>query len=219
MSFVSPLFSAFASHRFGRRVLPLFTVVALCISAVAAHAVTWTVTSTADSGTGTLRAAMLSAVSGDTIQISATGTITLASALPIMGQSVTILGPGANALTISGAGQYGVFAVNGPTVSFSGLTIANGRGLGGSTGYGGAILIYGGTVTVNNCAFSGNSTTYSGGAIYNQGALTVTNSSFINNSVSSTPVGGQWGGAISSFAGTVTISNSTFAGNSDYGEQ
>ena len=213
MSFLPPLFSALASRRFVRRVLPLFTVVALCLSAVAARAATWTVTSTADSGTGTLRAAMSSAVSGDTIQISATGTITLASALPIMGQSVTIQGPGANALTISGAGQYGVFAVNGPTVSFSGLTIANGRGLGGSMGYGGAILIYGGTVTVNNCAFSGNSTTYAGGAIYSQGTLTVTNSSFINNSISSTSAS-QFGGAISNSSGPITISNSTFVGNS-----
>jgi CSLREA domain-containing protein len=68
----------------------------------------------------------------DTITISATGVITLASALPAIFQEVDIVGPGAGVLTISGASLYRVMQVNaGTRVSLSGVTIANGSMLGG----------------------------------------------------------------------------------------
>ncbi len=48
----------------------------------------------------------------DTITITATGVITLSSALPAIFQDVDIVGPGAGVLTISGASLYRAMGVN-----------------------------------------------------------------------------------------------------------
>jgi hypothetical protein len=82
---------------------------------------------------------------------------------------------------------------------------------------GGAITISGGNsvgvfsvntgvnFTVQNLTIAnGNNTNGSGGGIYNYGTLTVTNSTFSGNS----------GGSISNYAGTVTVTSSTFLDNS-----
>ena len=72
---------------------------------------------------------------------------------------MTITGPGASSLTVSGAKAYDVFTVNsGTTVSISGLTIANGNS---GSSYGGGIL-NNGSLTVSNSTFSGNTATSSG---------------------------------------------------------
>src|SRR6266404_5567953 len=65
-------------------------------------AATITVTSTGDSGAGTLRQAILDANSGDTINFSlaANSTITLTTAELLINKSLTISGPGANLLTV-----------------------------------------------------------------------------------------------------------------------
>ena len=72
-----------------------------------AQAATFTVTSLNDSGTGTLRAAMMSAGSGDTIvfQPGLTGTITPTSLAPAIATNLTISGPGPGVITITGSGQ------------------------------------------------------------------------------------------------------------------
>src|SRR3982074_3142343 len=66
------------------------------------RAATITVTSTGDSGAGTLRQAILDANSGDTINFSlaANSTITLTTAELLINKSLTISGPGANLLTV-----------------------------------------------------------------------------------------------------------------------
>src|SRR5438067_8122538 len=65
--------------------------------------ITITVTSTADSGAGTLRAALASAANGDTIDVSGvTGTILLTSGELLVTNSVTILGPGPASLAVNG---------------------------------------------------------------------------------------------------------------------
>jgi predicted outer membrane repeat protein len=180
-----------------------------------AHAIlpSCTVSSTADTGaSGTLRYCLTSPTSGLVITISARGTITLASALPAISTNLTINGPGANQLTISGNNAYQVFIINSGTVGISGLTIAN--GLAPSNGYGGGIS-NGGTLTVTNCAFSANVTNNgsnnvpSGGAIYTTGTLNVSGSTFVNNSATSGS-----GGAIYINSGTTTVYNSTFVSNS-----
>jgi hypothetical protein len=72
-----------------------------------AQATTFTVTSLNDSGTGTLRAAMESAGSGDTIvfQPGLTGTITPTSLAPAIAANLTISGPGPGVITITGSGR------------------------------------------------------------------------------------------------------------------
>jgi len=72
-----------------------------------------TVTTTADSGPGSLRAALSNAATcpGSTITFSVTGTITLASRL-LINQAVTISGPGYSNLTISGGGATRIFFID-----------------------------------------------------------------------------------------------------------
>ena len=75
----------------------------------AAGAATFTVTTTDDSGAGSLRQAILdanAAAGADTIDFGpgAAGTITLASSLPHVTDDVDIVGPGAEILTVDGAG-------------------------------------------------------------------------------------------------------------------
>src|SRR5262245_5818039 len=137
-----------------------------------------TVTSLADSGPGTLRAAIQSADAGShtdtyTIGFAVAGTIDLQSSLPDLNNSISIQGPGAASLTIERAAGVSSFAASivtvdaGQTAGLSALTIANGnvtRGGGGITN--------GGTLTVTNCALLNNSAGI-GGAIFNTGSLTV----------------------------------------------
>lgn len=228
--------------------LPGAALLAVCLLALPATGYaqkTWIVTSLNDivysnpdctSGAGStcpLRTAidMATAENNDTIKFAPglMGTIVLNPYYGTLNvqKSVSIVGPGANLLAVSGMGRNSVFAVeSGVTAQFSGLTIADGNAGGGGNprwgqpgyfGAGGAIYIYpGATVTVNNCAFTGNtaagtsSPEFGGGAIYNAGTLTMNNSTLSRNSAS--PAGA--GGAILNYLGSMTIINSTFYGNS-----
>lgn len=171
------------------------------------------VTTAADSGTGSLRAAITQANSSGLEDIgfpsSFRGTITLGSSLPELTGQINIAGPGAADLTLSGGGSSSVGSVltisSGVQVSLFGVTIANGNAING-----GGMLNHG-TLTVTNSAFTSNSTPGSfGGAIENTGTLTVANSTFSANSCGNT---GGAGGAIDN-SGTLAVANSTFSGNS-----
>ncbi len=166
---------------------------------------TFTVTNTNDSGFGSLRDAIANAASGDTINFSlaSPATITLASTLSI-NTSLTISGPGASNVAISGNNALQVFSISGgTTVTISGVTIENGNF--GGYPFGGGIA-NGGTLTLTNSIVSGNSGSYIGGGIYNYGTLTLTNSTVSGNSAS------YYGGIYNQ--GTLTLSNSTVSGNS-----
>jgi len=97
-------------------------------------AATLTVNSTSDNNDGiwgnehdTLREAISHASPGDTIQFSTTGTITLTSTLPTIAKDLTIAGPGAALLAVSGNHTCRVLMISGGTVSISGLTIRDGQ--------------------------------------------------------------------------------------------
>ena len=143
-------------------------LVAGILSTSGARAATLLVTSTADSGTGSLRAAIASANSGDTIQFQVGGTITLASELPVITKTITIDGNGNNPV-ISGAGTYRPFFIGdagttGATyaVTLKNLSITNavaqggtGSAAGGGAGLGGAIFVSSnGALTLANVAVS-----------------------------------------------------------------
>jgi len=201
-------------------------------------AATWTVTNTSDkaTNTGSLRYALSQAQNGDTIVFSLPNhsIIKLTSQLTIA-TNVTISGPGASSLAISGT--FGVYPS--ATATISGLTIKNGKITNAGvltvsdTTFSSSSLGNGSnaTLTVNNSTFSGNSATYGGGigngdfstatvsnstfsgisgsAIGNNGFMTVSNSTFSGNSAT-------YGGAIYNIdeGAAVTVSNSTFSGNS-----
>src|SRR5512147_1309825 len=95
------------------------------ISLASPLATTWVVTSSANSGAGTLRAAIATAVPGDTITFASDMTITLSSEL-VISQSLTIDGE-AHAVTVSGNHATRVFNVTGGNVTFAHLTIADGN--------------------------------------------------------------------------------------------
>jgi hypothetical protein len=175
---------------------------------------TLTVTSTADSGPGTLRAALASAANGDTIDASGvSGTILLTSGELPVSNSVTILGPGPANLAVNGNAASRAFNISGTAVTIAGLTITNGMASGSfPANCGGGIYTGPGTLTVSNCAFSVNSAGFGGGIFGNHSILTVSACTFNGNSVVDGG-GGIFNNAVYGGA-TLTISNCTFSGNS-----
>ncbi|HMX24411.1 MAG TPA: Ig-like domain repeat protein [Blastocatellia bacterium] len=152
-----------------------------------------------------LRDAIAKAAAGDTINFSVTGTITLTNGQLDITKNLTIDGPGAAQLTISGDSTSRVFFMtSGNTVLIQDVTIANGN----SSTLGGGIS-NNGTLTLNNCTLSTNRATNGGGGVYNQGSLTITNCLLSGNS---SPTGS--GGGIFTIAGLTNISGSTFTNNS-----
>ncbi|HEX6738256.1 MAG TPA: right-handed parallel beta-helix repeat-containing protein, partial [Vicinamibacteria bacterium] len=124
------------------------------------------------------------------------------TALPTITQTLTITGPGAARLALDGGQASRLLEIAaGVTANVSGLTLRNGRVMGGD---GGAIL-NAGTLSISACVFSGNAVTANGGAVRNSGSLMVTGTAFSTNSA-------QNGGAIYSSV-SLQVSNSTFEGN------
>ena len=188
-----------------------------------------TVTNTNDTGVGSLRAEILAASSGDTINFSVSGTITLGSPLPAIAVDLTIDGIG-RAITVDGANTFQIFTVNlGSTVNLQNLTIAHGNAQNILQGEHGGGVENKGTLTVTNCTFSHNTAGLGGGAIDNVGTLMVISSTFsgnnapnaggidnfdmamVSNSTFSGNIGDNGGGMVNN--GTLTISSSTFSGN------
>ena len=184
------------------------TVFALILyTALPGMASTITVTSLADDGSpGTLRYAIVNANSGDTINFAkqVSGTITLTQGQLEINKNVTISGPGASSMAISGNNSVEVFAISqGITATISGVTIAN-----GSAANGGGVYNNGGTLTLSDCTLSGNQASgYGGGIFNNKGMLTLTNCTLAGNAA--VRGGGIWNGNSS----TLNVTNSTLSGN------
>src|SRR6185369_8844707 len=83
----------------------------LIVVTASTQAATITVTSAADNGPGTLRAALTNVANGDTINFSITGTITLTNGELLVTNNVTILGPGPTNLAVNGNANRRVFHV------------------------------------------------------------------------------------------------------------
>jgi hypothetical protein len=179
-----------------------------------------TVTTTSDSGAGSLRAAITTAngtAVADTIRFGpdVRGTIVLGGTqLSITGE-LTIEGPGARALTVSGDQASRVFSVAaGATVAISGLTIANGAAFAG--GDGGSTSATGGTGGTGGAGGGGipggagggggagvgtgtAGAAQTGGGIENRGTLTLTEVAVMGNRVAAgdggdaTAIGGRGG--------------------------
>jgi len=174
---------------------------------------TFNVNNADDSGMGSLRAALANANDGDRIYFlpSLNGqTITLTSGELLVNKSVTITGPGADQLSISGNDANRVFHISsGKNVTISGLTITH--GFPAPDFKAGGIYNDHATLTLSNCTVTNNSTVFlgSGGGIFNDGGtLTVSKCTISDNSAFPGA-----GGGIYNWAGTVAISNSTISGN------
>lgn len=189
---------------FWRR-LSLVGAFVLGASATEAHAATYTVSNLNDSGAGSLRQAIQKAnakFDADTIVFASNvrGTIALASELTLS-EGVTITGPGAKVLTLSGQHKTRLFNVSNSISTISGLTLTQ-----GSAPFGGAIFNQS-SLNLNDVLFTDNQAigapgekgttgdiggpggmgtrgeTARGGAICNIGTLTIRGATFAGNSV------------------------------------
>jgi hypothetical protein len=157
-------------------------------------------------------------------------TITLTSPVALSEPSgpETIVGPGANVVTVSGNKAVEVFDVHesGVIVTLSGLTISDGSAnSGGGIGNSGMLAVTactisgneasdgggidnGGVLSVSNCTIAGNFAV-DGGGIDNSGMLTVSDSTISGTTDASS------GGGIDN-AGTLTATNCTISDNSAF---
>ncbi len=173
-----------------------------------AQAATLTVTSLADAGSGSLRAAVSDANAApghDSIRFQAglQGTITLTREI-LVTESVSIEGPGPSRLTVAGSNASRLFRLARAggartTVVLAGLTFANGQASDG----GGAILVEDENLIVRNALFSGNVAETRGGAIrHARGDLTLEDVVLLGNHAGA----GSSGGAIDfSNSGTLRL--------------
>jgi predicted outer membrane repeat protein len=183
--------------------------------------------------TGDLRYCIIQATDGDTIEFGVQGVINLNSSLPDLIHSISIEGPGQDALTVQPGNRGGFRTLildGGATVTITGLTVATALDI---SRYDGSGILNAGTLTVKNvrfannysfagpgkggaifnagilivsdCAFSGNEAV-SGGDIYNDGMLTVLNSDFSGPKYRTT-----YGGIYNNISGAVEISACTFS--------
>ena len=189
----------------------------------AAQAATFSVTNTGDSGGGSLRQAILDANAtpgADTITFAAgvTGTIALTSGQLTVTDNLTINGPGAANLTISGNGAEPTAFItvkdNGTTTLCSPTAANDGTWTCTFPASNNSTLHPYTNQTVSDSVFSGNDAGggccfgLDGGAIANSGGtVTVSRSTFSANGA------GGSGGGIYSAGGTLTVAGSVFSGN------
>jgi hypothetical protein len=176
-----------------------------------------TVTNLNDAGAGSLRDAIATTPAGGTVdfQPGMTGTILLTSGELAITQNVTISGPGASVLTVSGNSASRVFDVTAPvTVAISGLSIT-----GGSAPQGGGVFIAGGSVSLladnlfSNAAGSTGASGSGAGVFIAGGTVSIVDTEIANNHVTSPWFFAASGGGIYVAAGTVAINSSTLQGN------
>ena len=106
---------------------------------------------TADHGVGSLRTALTNAsqAGGSIILFAMSGVVSLQLALAAISVDVSLVGPGANTLSVGGSGAYQVFDIlSGATVSISGLTLTD-----GSSGGNGGGIENGGVLTLQLARF------------------------------------------------------------------
>jgi hypothetical protein len=202
---------------------------------------TFLVSNWADSGFGSLRQAIQDAnlhPGADDVGFTAIpppqgSTITLTSGPLTITGNLTINGPGAKFLTVSGNHASRVFEITASaTASIAGLTVANGTASAASPsgggilnrgtltltdstvrdnaapgGSGGGIANFG-TATVNDSTFSGNKANVSGSGLYNSGRLTLTDSTVSGNTIAD-----AWGYGAVGNQGTLAVTSSTVWGN------
>ena len=188
-----------------------------------------TVTTTNDNlSAGSLRQAIANATNGGTINFAVTGTITLTNALPAIFKGLTINGPGAGNLTISGNNLYRIFFVDAGTntVNVNNLTLANGKAQGGAgggsyggggLGAGGALFVNSGSVIASNLNFTGNSAVGGNGASSAGGGTGGGGGGFGGAGGTSSGAGGGGGGGFAGNGGTKLETGTGGGGGGGFG--
>lgn len=201
----------------GNRCSHFFSTIALafwlCLG-FATRAATLTVTSTADSGAGSLRNAIASASSGDTINFASSLSgqiIRLTSGELLVPNNLTVT-IDASALAmpvvIDGGHAGCIFEISAAHAVLNSLVLTNGSAGSGGSG-GGVVVGSSASLTLNGCTISGSFAGGVGGGLLNAGGtVTVNNCLFYADSTS------NFGGGFYNSAGsTATVNNSTFLNN------
>ena len=206
---------------------------ALLLSAAVTSAATITVTNGNDSGLGSLRRAILiDASPGDTINFApSVTTVNLTSDELIINKNLTIIGPGANRLTVQRSTDdldFRIFHISSSTVtvSISGITISNGSSVSFDPGRGfesaGGGIVSAGILTLSDVIISGNQAAFGGaggGVMNDNGTMTITRCTISTNSAigfstPNTQIAPEGGGVFNNSGGSLIITNSTIGGNS-----
>lgn len=189
------------------------------------------------SGPGSLRQAIIDAEADpghDTIDFAAhvTGTIVLTDALPVINYDLTINGPGADQLSVSGDNSYRIFELgSGAAVTITGLTIRDGSTDNNGGGvyvngsltlsavkvisnsaslYGGGVYVYDGSASLTEAQVFNNSTDGSGGGLFiRSGSASLNRTQVLSNSVKSYGGGLYVGGSV-----TLNVTGGRLADNS-----
>jgi hypothetical protein len=199
---------------------------AVLLPASPAAALSYPVTNTADSGAGSLRAAIVAANShtgADDISIEVNGTIELQSALQVIFDPVSIFGYDPNLLEVrpaAGAGDFSifVFATDAGPSYLSGVTVSKGRAAfgGGIRNAEGRLELSGVVVRGNEAVAEGGPDDHAeGGGIYSEGPL-ILYGSIVSGNVARASQGATEtvaaGGGIAAFD-SLTLGTSTISGN------
>ena len=176
------------------------------------------VTNNADNGPGSLRFIIAGACPEALVTFApGINKITLTNGQINIVRALTITGPGADRLTVSGNSNSRIFSINpintSDSINIYGLTISDGmppnvndyRG-------GGGILMYNGNVNLTRCVISNNDASYSsagtGGGLEDVGgSVTINNCSIVQNTAS------EGGAGVNAFNCAMHIYNSTIALN------
>ncbi len=191
---------------------------AIIFSTSITNASTLTVTSSNDSGPGSLREAINTAAAGDNIVFGVTTNgvpILLITGEIVINKNLSITGNGAGNTIISGNNSNRIFSLSGTnSVSISNLSLMD-----GNADIGGAILNTDANLSISAVLISdnfatGNSATEGGGGIANIGGnLSILSSSVISGNIAN-GTSGSGGGILNLSGGIVSISNSTISSNS-----
>ena len=208
------------------------TLFLICMTSFVVKAGTIVVDSTsATMGTISLRTAIATAISGDTITFSSDidgDTIHLITQINL-DTNLVIIGNGITNTIIDGMDNSRIFEITiGDTVLISGMTVQNGNETEGgailnagamqivnsrivdnTAESGGGVQNFDGTAAFTNTIIAGNSATVTGGGVFNQTSDSIT---FINCIISGNSANS--GAGVEHFLGTATFTNCTIAGNS-----
>ena len=206
----------------GNTATDTLTLTALTVNTLADDAIGTPANCTTTGGACTLRDALAAANgAGGTASIpvgfapalagtqASPNTITLVNGQLEISGNVTLTGPGADLLSISGNNTSRVLQVDsGATANLSGLTFTKGNG----TGVDGGAIANLGTLNLTDSTISNSTTNHvaGGGGVFSSGlALTLSRVAVLGNN-SGSPLGG---GGVAIAGGTLVVTDSTFAGN------
>lgn len=191
------------------------TLLALVACALGSNAATLTVTNSADSGPGSLRATVAAAASGDMIVFDTATNgipIVLTSGEIAITTSLTITGNDTTNTVVSGNNASRIFNITGAgSVAINSMKLT----MGNSTTNGGAILLSGSMVSLLATAITNSSAGLRGGGIHCTGGTLMLSGSWVRANSATGPGAADGGGGIYGEGGcAISVSMaSTISGN------